>query len=107
MKEQTDRRQHVRYPLATAVEFYHGPSRRKYPARSMDVSNGGILMFVPVGTPVSPGQPVRLTLGTHDRPEFGKLGERPLDGTIVRVAREGMLDSDHLPVGVRFTQAMA
>lgn len=104
---QADRRRHVRYPLATTVEFFHGPSRRAYPARSADVSAGGMMMFVPVGTPVAPGQPIRLTFGSHDRPEFGRLSERPMDATIVRVDRQRMLSSGHLPVGVRFFQPVS
>ena len=102
-----DRRKHVRYPLATTVEFYHGPSRRSYPARSANVSQGGMLMFLPVSAPVAPGEPIRLTVGGHNRPEFGALSERPLDATIVRVDRYKMLKSSHLPVGVRFSEPVA
>ncbi|MCD4699669.1 MAG: PilZ domain-containing protein [Phycisphaerae bacterium] len=98
----TERRKHSRHPLSITVQFYHGPSQREYPARSVDVSNGGMLMYVPVGTPVSPGQPIHVTLGSHNRPEFAGLSEQPVDGTIVRVDRKKMLDIGHIPVGVRF-----
>lgn len=99
---QADRRRHVRYPLTTMVQFYHGPSRRQFPARTVDISSGGVLMHVPASVPVTPGQPVRLTIGSHNRPEAAGLSDRPIDGTIVRVDRRGMLDVGHLPVGVRF-----
>ena len=105
---QSDRRRHIRYPMATGVEFYHGPSRRKFPARSADVSRGGMLMFVPASTPVSPGQPIRVAVNRYTRAEFRELTREPVDATIVRVDRGGMLDGGgHLPVGVRFTKPMA
>jgi hypothetical protein len=70
----------------------------------VDISAGGILVYGPVGTPVSPGQPIQLKLGTQKRPEFALLSDRPLNGTIVRVDRQKMLSVGHLPVGVRFSQ---
>ena len=104
MDQQTpaERRNHSRHPLSITVQFYHGPTQREYPARSVDISSGGMLMYVPVGTPVSTGQPIRVTLGSHDRPEFSGLSERPVDATIVRVDRKKMMDVGHMPVGVRF-----
>lgn len=90
--------------MATMVEFYHCPSRRQFPARSVDISGGGILVYVPTGTPVSPGQPIQLKLGAASRPEFARLSEHPLDGTIVRVDRRKILSVGHLPVGIRFSQ---
>lgn len=103
-KPSADRRRHVRYPLATTVQFYHCPSRREFPARSVDISAGGVLVYVPVGTPVALGQPIQLKLGTHSRPEFARLSDSPLDGTIVRVDRRRMLSVGHLPIGIRFSQ---
>ena len=100
-----DRRRHPRHPLATTVEFFHGPSRRKYPARSVDISDGGMLMYIPVGVPVAQGQPIQVTIGSHGRPELAELSNRPLDATVVRVDRRKMLDLGHLPVGIRFAAA--
>jgi len=99
-----DRRQHVRYPMATTVEFFHGPSRRQFRARTVDISAGGVLMYVPAGAPVAPGHPIKLTIGSHSRPELAGLSSKPLDATIVRVDRHRMLLQGHLPVGVRFAQ---
>ena len=44
-----DRRAHTRYPLATSVEFHHGPSQRNFPARCVDISTAAALkqMIVP------------------------------------------------------------
>lgn len=100
-----ERRQHPRYPLATSVQFFHGPSRHDYPGRCRDLSDGGLLMYVPAASPVQPGHPIRLTVGSVSRPEFSRLSERPLDATIVRVDRDELLASGYLAVGVRFAMA--
>jgi len=100
-----DRRSHPRYPLATSIQFFHGPTQRDFPARCVDISLGGMLMFVPAATPVQPGQPVRVAVGGLSRPEFAPIGQKPLDATIVRVDRQKLLDEGHLAVGLRFAQA--
>jgi hypothetical protein len=100
-----ERRAYPRYPLATSVQFYHGPSQRDFPGRCVDISVGGLLMYVPATTPVQPGQPVRIAVGGLNRPEFAPLGQKPMNGTIVRVNRAALLSEGHLAVGVRFAQA--
>ena len=105
LEPSTERRAHPRYPLATSVQFFHGPSQRDFPARCVDISVGGLLMHVPAAAPVQSGQPVRLSMGGVDRPEFAGLGGKPLDGTIVRVNRQTLIEKGHLAVGVRFAQA--
>ena len=97
-----DRRRHQRIPLATGVQFFHSPSRRDFPGRCVDVSGGGMLMYVPVTTPVKVGQPIRLDMAAVGRPDFRDLGERPVDGTIVRVNRHSLLAIGQVAVGVRF-----
>ncbi len=104
-KPKTDRRRHQRYPLPTGVQFYHSPSQREFPARCVDVSKGGLLMYVPASVPVHPGQPIRVNIGGVDRPEFAGMGEGPLDATVVRVDRYALLSMGHLAVGIRFAQA--
>ena len=101
----TERRRHARHPLATSVDFYHGPAQRSFPARCVDISEGGLLMFVRADTPVRPGQAVRLGLGVLNRPEFACLGNRPVDATIVRVNRQALLSEGNLAVGVRFEES--
>jgi len=98
----TDRRRHQRHPLTTSLQFYHGPSQRDFPGRCVDISKGGLLMYVPVSAPVQPGQAIRLAVGSVSRPEFAGLSETPLDATIVRVDRHSILSSGQLAVGVRF-----
>ncbi|HUU30803.1 MAG TPA: PilZ domain-containing protein [Phycisphaerae bacterium] len=101
----SERRTHPRYPLATGVEFYHGPSQRQFPGRCSNISLGGLKMYVPAATPVRPGQPIRLSIGAVRRPEFSRLGAGPVEATIVRVDRQAMIDEGDLAVGVRFAQA--
>ena len=101
----TERRQHPRYPLATTVQFYHGPSQREFPGKCANVSAGGMLMYVPATTPLQPGHSIRLSLASVNRPEFANLGDSPVEATIVRVDRQALLQAGHLAVGLRFAQA--
>ena len=105
MPPDDERRAHPRYPLATSAEFYHGPTQRDFPARCVNISEGGMLMYVPAHTPVQPGHPVRVGVGGINRPEFAPLGAAPVDATIVRVDRRKLIREGHLAVGVRFAEA--
>lgn len=100
-----ERRVSPRYQLAAGVQFFHGPSGRNLPARCVDISRGGLLMYVPAASPVKPGHAVRLTLGAIGLPDIACLSGIPLQGTIVRVDRGSLLAEGHLAVGVRFAQA--
>jgi len=88
--------------MTTRVEFYHGPSGRIFPGRTVNLSAGGALMHIPANIPVQTGQPIRVAVGCVNRPEFAGLSERPLDATVVRVDRRALLRQGHLAVGVRF-----
>lgn len=98
-----ERRRHTRYPLATSVQFYHGPTQHNYPGRCVDISEGGMMMYVPASAPVHTGQPIQLTVGCVNRPEFAGLSENPLDATIVRVNRQALVSMGHAAIGVRFS----
>jgi len=100
-----ERRKHQRYPLPTSVSFFHAPSQRDFPGRCVDVSVGGLLMYVPATVPIHPGQPVRMSVGSVSRPELAGLSGKPLDATIVRVDRHNLLNMGQLAVGVRFAMA--
>ncbi len=100
-----DRRKHPRHPLATGVQFYHGPSQREFPGRCVDVSEGGMLMYVQPTTPIKPGDITRVALGSAGRPEYASFGQRPVDATVVRVDRNSLLTLGHIPVGVKFMTA--
>ena len=97
-----ERRINQRYPLRTSVEFQHGPSQRGFPGRCVDISSGGMRMSVPATTPVQPGHPICVELGTVPLTKFAGQA-KPVDGTVVRVDRDSFLAGGFLTVGVRFT----
>ena len=59
-------------------------------------------MYVPPNAPVNVGQPIRLSAGSFNRPEFAGLGDKPLDATIVRVDRTKLPHGGQISVGVKF-----
>jgi len=103
MQPITERRKHPRHPLNTGMQFYHGPSRRDIPGRCVDISRGGLMMQVPMTSPVKAGDSLQVSLGAHNRPEFLSLSDKPLDASVVRVDRHPMLKSGTIAVGVKFT----
>ena len=100
---EAERRSCQRFPLSTNINFLHNPSDREFPGRCSDISEGGMMMYVPVATPVKIGQPISLTVGGLNRPEFANLGEGPVSATIVRVDRHQMLEKGYLVLGLRFS----
>lgn len=93
MSETTaDRRKHRREASSATVQFFHGPSRREFPGRCLDISEGGLMMYVPAAAPVQAGQAIRLQM-----PQSA-----PLDARIVRVDRQRLLSKGHIAVGVQF-----
>ena len=97
-----ERRLHQRHPLATSIQFFHGPAQRDFQGRCVDISFSGMKMYVPPNVPAHVGQPIRITLGSVHRPEFSVLNEEPQDATIVRVNRDQMVSDGHMGVAVRF-----
>jgi len=101
-KSSAERRKYPRHPLPTSVRFRHGPSQHDYPGRCVDISVGGLLMYVPAKVPVQPGHNLRMTVGGVSRPEFAGLSGKPLDATVVRVERGKFVSTGQVAVGVRF-----
>ena len=99
-----DRRRHARHPLPTSVQFFHGMSQREFPGRCVDISQSGMMMYVPATTPVKSGDTLRLTLGNVGRPEFADLDHQPCEASVVRVDRKSILLTGHLGLGLRFAQ---
>lgn len=97
-----DRRKHPRCPHSTSLEFYHEPSERQFPGRCVDVSAGGLMMYVPASTPVQPGHNVRMSSSGLSRPELAGLDTDDINGTVVRVDRSALLRMGHIAVGIRF-----
>ncbi|MBL7219398.1 MAG: PilZ domain-containing protein [Phycisphaerae bacterium] len=89
--------------MSTSLQFHHGPSKREVPARSVDISENGMLMYVPAITPVRAGQAVYVDLANiGGRPARG-IG--PVQATIVRVDRAEMTSKGYLGIGIRFAAA--
>jgi c-di-GMP-binding flagellar brake protein YcgR len=103
MTKENERRQHARYPMATGIQFHHGPSKREVPARSVDVSETGMLMYVPATTPVRAGQSVYVNMTTLGSKSSANAG--PVHATIVRVDRGAMTSKGYLGIGLRFAAA--
>ncbi len=100
-----DRRRHRRYPMGRSIHFHHGPTKRAFPGRCVDISQSGLMMYVPVSTPVKPGQPIRLSVTGPTPPDISALADGTLEATIVRVERRGLLTMGKLAVGVEFLPA--
>jgi c-di-GMP-binding flagellar brake protein YcgR len=84
-----------------SVQLRHAPTAREFPARSVDISPGGMLMYVPAETPVAVGQAVKVVMPA---PAGGGLAEsvETLDATIAHVDRDNLLLAGRLSVGVKF-----
>ncbi len=100
----TDRRLHPRKPLVAGVRFAHEPSRRDFPGRAVDVSEGGMLMYVPATVPIKVGQSLRLEIGKSPDAQSEPLSEQPVYATVVRVDRHKLIKLGHLAVGVKFVK---
>ena len=100
----TNRRLHARRPLAASLEFSHDAAGRQYVGRCVDVSKGGLLMYVPATTPVQVGQSLQLAVGGVYRPEFAVLGDEPKMAEVVRVDRHALLTMGHVAVGLKFLE---
>jgi len=89
--------------MSTSLQFHHGPTKRRVPARSVDVSKNGMLMYVPATTPVRAGQDIYVNMSGVG---VGATSERePVQATIVRVDRQKMTSKGYLGIGVRFAAA--
>ncbi|HUT58439.1 MAG TPA: PilZ domain-containing protein [Phycisphaerae bacterium] len=103
----TERRQYPRLALSANVRFFHGPSGRELPARTVNISKGGMMMFVPVAAPLRAGQPIRLlALPGPGDVRFAPPSGRPVEATVVRVDRRALPAAGRVMAGVRFAQAL-
>jgi c-di-GMP-binding flagellar brake protein YcgR len=101
-----ERRTHKRYPLPASVQVEHLASRKAFPARSVDVSRGGVLMHVPAEAPFKAGHNIRLVMENVQEPQFAYLTERDLYATVTRVERKALIHTGTVAVGVAFDNPM-
>jgi hypothetical protein len=62
-----------------------------------------MLLYVPAGTPVAEGQQVELTIEQKSQAMPAGVVGKFHSGQIVRVDRQSMLKTGHLPIAVQFT----
>lgn len=98
-----DKRLHVRHAHAAGLSFLHEPSGKSYPARTVDVSAGGLLMQVPPAAPIQAGHRVQITL--KDDPSSPQPLPATTYATVVRVERHKLLATAALSVAVQFDPA--
>ncbi len=100
-----ERRQHRRIPRVVNVEIEHPAAGCNIPARTLDISDGGMLVSVPPTAPVTEGQPVSIRASQNALPRLPKNSDpssrETLDATIVRVDRNALLASGQLQVGIK------
>ena len=107
MSTAKERRIHQRIPLTTSIQFQHDPSQRAFPARCVDISAGGLRMYVPATTPVQPGHTVRLDTMGLNRPDVPATEADTVLATVVRVDRRSLLSAGNLAIAVRFDNSFA
>ena len=101
-KAPAERRVHQRYPLAGGVSFVHCPTKRRFPARCVDISRGGVQMYVPAAAPLKCGQPIRLDLPKVEQDELEQLDRQSVNCTVTRVDRSTLIEKGYLSVGLQF-----
>lgn len=99
-----ERRHSSRFPLSVSVTVHHLPSQRDFPARSVDASQGGMLLYLPAAAPMAPGQQVQVYIPSHQREELAELSERTLQAQVVRVDRQRLPALGYVPVGIKFEE---
>jgi hypothetical protein len=68
----------------------------------VDISESGLMMYVPISTPVKAGQTVRLTMSGIKEGKYVSMNDQPMEAMIVRVARHGLLKIGRITVAVEF-----
>ena len=101
MTTASERRTYPRQASSANVEFLHHPTRRRFPGRCLDISRGGLLMYVPATAPLQVGHELDLTV-TGDAGEY--VPARGIRGEIVRVNRQALISAGQVAVGVKFSQ---
>jgi hypothetical protein len=103
----SNRRKHQRFPLASSVEIHLAATGKSYPGRGVDVSQGGMMVYLPASAPVSAGQELDLTVTPSPAAPApaGVAGAvaRKRAARVIRVDRDGLVKLGRLGVAVQFT----
>ncbi len=93
----TERRRHPRQASQASLTLHHAASQRDFPARCLDVSDGGLLAAVPLTMPVRVAQEVEVSAFDPQA-----LGEPARRAVVVRVERDRLLRQGQLAVALNF-----
>jgi hypothetical protein len=108
-----ERRESVRTATQGRAMFYHPSSGRELPGRTINVSRGGLWMYVPPHAPLRRGQEIQflelpeMAGGRADEQAASASRARPLPATILRVDRATLVSAGRISVAVRFGPAPA
>ena len=107
-----ERRSHPRLAVFGGVRFQHPASRREIAGRLVDLSRGGLRMYVPPDAPLRAGQTIRLL----DLPGRQHVCEgpseasedplAPLDAVVIRVDRSALARDGKVAIAARFDQSL-
>lgn len=100
-----ERRRHSRHAYSTNLRFWR-ENGRALPARSVDISSGGMLLNVLAHPDLSTGQTISLDLDTdvvQDLfPDVYLPGNHVLQASIVRIERGGLSSNGYMRIAVQF-----
>jgi hypothetical protein len=101
-----ERRKHKRYPYSANLRFRRQDGRA-LPARSVDISSGGMLLNVLAYQDLFAGQTVTLDLDSDDVldifPDVYLPCSHVLQATIVRIERGRLSSNGYMSIAVEFT----
>ncbi len=106
VQSHANRRNYRRYPVPVKVQVEHLASHREFPARAIDASAGGMLMYVPAAAPVKVGQAISLAISDVNQPDLTGLAGQERSATIRRVDRRALISAGHLAIGVAFDEPL-
>ena len=101
-----EQRRWRRSEVAWPVSLWHPKATRFFNGRSINVSGGGVLMRLPLQTPLREGESVELNFprGESLAKEKGQFG-RLKNARVIRIDRGSALSSATMEVGLAFVDA--
>ena len=103
METMTEQRTDSRTTLSWPVSIWMPEANRFFNGRSANISKTGVLVRIPMTTPVREGHTVELNFPrTEDLAKQKGQFARIKTGVVVRIDREGVLDDANIGVAVQF-----
>jgi hypothetical protein len=84
------------------LRFHHVLSDRDFPARTVDVSDGGLLMQIPATAPLQEGHVLRFPVGEQGLADVTRDDGATMEAKVIRVEHNQLLQTGKLSVGVEF-----